>query len=45
MVLLSPQTLFDLAIASDAGGYTLPALKKAWPYGLHGTSLIDDALL
>ena len=45
MILLSPQSPFDMAIAANAGWYTLPDLNQAWPYGLHGTSLNEDAVL
>ncbi len=34
-----PEAKIKLAIAANAGWYTLPDLDKEWPYGLKGTGL------
>lgn len=34
--MLANNTRFSLAIAANAGWYTMPSVEKAWPYGLGG---------
>lgn len=44
MVLFSPEASVDLAIAANAGWYTIPDFELAFPYGLAGAP-VDEATL
>ena len=44
LVLLLPQARFRIAVAANAGWYTMPDLGTAYPYGLAGTA-VDRAQL
>lgn len=43
-VLHAPTARFELAVAANAGWYTLPDFALAWPYGLDGSQVSGDAL-
>lgn len=44
MVMLSARSNIDIAVAANAGWYTLPSRDASWPYGLRGAP-IDAAML
>lgn len=44
MALLAPEARFELAVAANAGAYTLPRHGERFPYGLDGAPVDADSL-
>lgn len=44
LVLFHPETSFDIAVAANAGWYTLPCQKTGFPYGLGDAPVCDSRL-
>jgi poly(3-hydroxybutyrate) depolymerase len=44
LVLFVPDAKVQLAVAANAGWYTMPDTQVSYPYGLAGTSVADDGL-
>lgn len=44
LMLLCPSPRIDLAIAANAGWYTMPTLNQAFPYGLKGAPIDEQRL-